>query len=67
MQGLIQKSRYIEPGCGAGSYAEYIATRDGVELLNRSGQYMEYIAERPRSHGLFSRSEERRVGKECGS
>ena len=41
MQGLIQKSRYIEPGCGAGSYAEYIATRDGVELLNRSGQYME--------------------------
>ena len=54
MQGLIQKSRYIEPGCGAGSYAEYIATRDGVELLNRSGQYMEYIAERPRSHGLFS-------------
>lgn len=54
MQGLIQKSRYIEPGCGAGSYAEYIATRDGVELLSRSGQYMEYIAERPRSHGLFS-------------
>ena len=54
MQGLIQKSRYIEPGCGAGSYAEYIATRDGVELLDRSGQYMEYIAERPRSHGLFS-------------
>lgn len=57
MQGLIQKSRYIEPGCGAGSYAEYIATRDGVELLNRSGQYMEYIAERPRSHGLFSNTE----------
>nr|WP_325214656.1 MobP3 family relaxase [uncultured Oscillibacter sp.] len=54
MQGLIQKSGYIEPGCGAGSYAEYIVTRDGVELLNRSGQYMEYIAERPRSHGLFS-------------
>ena len=54
MQGLIQKSGYIEPGCGAGSYAEYIATRDGVELLDRSGQYMEYIAERPRSHGLFS-------------
>ena len=57
MRGLIQKSGYIEPGCGAGSYAEYIATRDGVELLNRSGQYMEYIAERPRSHGLFSNAE----------
>ena len=54
MQGLIQKSGYIKPGGGAGNYAEYIATRDGVELLNRSGQYMEYIAERPRSHGLFS-------------
>ncbi|MCI9577246.1 MAG: sel1 repeat family protein [Oscillibacter sp.] len=57
MQGLIQKSGYIEPGCGAGNYAEYIATRDGVELLNRSGQYMKYIAERPRSHGLFSNTE----------
>ena len=54
MQGLIQKSGYIKPGGGAGNYAEYIATRDGVELLNRSGQYMEYITERPRSHGLFS-------------
>ena len=38
MQGLIQKSGYIKPGGGAGNYAEYIATRDGVELLNRSGQ-----------------------------
>ena len=54
MQGLIQKSGYIKPGGGAGNYAEYIGTRDGVELLNRSGQYMEYIANRPRSHGLFS-------------
>ena len=57
MQGLIQKSGYIKPGGGAGNYAEYIATRDGVELLNRIGQYMEYIAERPRSHGLFSSTE----------
>ncbi len=54
MHGLVQKSGYIKPGGGVGSYAEYIATRDGVDLLNRSGQYMEYIAERPRSHGLFS-------------
>ena len=57
MQGLIQKSGYIKSGGGAGGYAEYIATRDGVELLNRSGQYMEYIAERPRSHGLFTNAE----------
>jgi hypothetical protein len=57
MQGLIQKSGYIKPGEGAGNYAEYIATRDGVELLIRSSLYMEYIAERPRSHGLFSNTE----------
>ena len=31
---------------------KYIGTREGVELLP-SG-YMEYMAERPRSHGLFS-------------
>ena len=53
MHGLIQKSGYIKPGSGAGNYAEYIATRDGVALINSGGQYMEYIAERPRSHGLF--------------
>ena len=57
MQGLIQKSGYIRSGGGAGNYAEYIATRDGVELLNRSSQYMKYISERPRSHGLFTNTE----------
>ena len=57
MRGLIQKSGYIKPGGGAGNYAEYIATRDGVELLNRSSRYMEHIAERSRSHGLFSNAE----------
>ena len=30
---------------------EYIGTREGVELLPAG--YMEYMAERPRSHGLF--------------
>ena len=50
MARLIVKSPYIKGG-GAGGYAKYIATRDGVELLP-SG-YMEYMAERPRSHGLF--------------
>ncbi len=54
MQGLIQKSGYIKPGGGAGHYAEYIGTRDGVELMNAGDQYLKYIAERPRSHGLFS-------------
>lgn len=56
MKGLIQKSGYIKPGSGGGHYAEYIATRDGVELMapTAGGGYLEYIAERPRSHGLFS-------------
>ena len=56
MIGLIQKSGYIKPGGGGGSYARYIATRDGVELIEApAGEgYLAYIAERPRSHGLFS-------------
>jgi len=59
MQGLIQKSGYIKSGSsGAGNYMNYIATRDGVELVpeshRESDKYMRYIAERPRSHGLFS-------------
>ena len=60
MPGLIQKSGYIKPGSGGGHYAEYIATREGVELLDAphpshdGGGYLEYMAERPRSHGLFS-------------
>ena len=55
MAGLIVKSPYIKGGggggTGAGGYLKYIGTREGVELLP-SG-YMEYMAERPRSHGLF--------------
>ena len=55
MTGLIQKSGYIKSGAGGGHYAEYIATRDGVELMEpATGGYLEYMAERPRSHGLFS-------------
>ena len=53
MKGLIQKSGSIRPGNGGGHYAEYIATRDGVEEL-KPGGYLAYMAERPRSHGLFS-------------
>ena len=60
MPGLIQKSGYIRPGNGGGHYAEYIATREGVELIaaphpaHDGGGYLEYMAQRPRSHGLFS-------------
>ena len=60
MPGLIQKSGYIKPESGDSHYAEYIATREGVELLevphpaHDGSGYLEYMAERPRSHGLFS-------------
>lgn len=50
MAKLIVKSPYIKGG-GKGGYAKYIATRDGVELLPAG--YMEYMTQRPRSHGLF--------------
>ena len=55
MARLIVKSPYIKGGSGGGSgaggYLKYIGTREGVELLPAG--YMEYMAERPRSHGLF--------------
>ena len=48
MARLIVKSPYIQCGGGnAGGYMKYIATRENVE------KYAQYIAERPRSHGLF--------------
>lgn len=50
MARLIVKSPYIS-GSGVGGYLEYIGTREGVELLPAG--YMEYMSERPRSHGLF--------------
>ena len=50
MARLIVKSPYIKGGDASG-YLKYIGTREGVELLP-SG-YMKYMAERPRSHGLF--------------
>ncbi|WP_317335071.1 MobP3 family relaxase [Dysosmobacter welbionis] len=60
MTGLIQKSGYIKLGTGGGHYARYIATRKGVELAeapqlsHQGGGYLDYMAQRPRSHGLFS-------------
>lgn len=50
MARLIVKSPYIS-GNSVGGYLNYIGTREGVELLPAG--YMEYMAERPRSHGLF--------------
>lgn len=77
MTGLIQKSGYIRNGgSDAVGYMNYIATRDGVELLTddtdrqESDKYMKYIAERPRSHGLFSGGENtdmEKAMKEVGS
>ena len=59
MSKLIQKAGFLSPK-RAGRYMNYIATRDGVELLNENVDsiYMRYIATRPRAekhgeHGLF--------------
>lgn len=59
MSKLIQKAGFLNPN-RAGRYMNYIATRDGVELLNEDADsiYMRYIATRPRAekhgeHGLF--------------
>lgn len=55
MAKLIVKSPYLKGG-GKGGYLKYIGTREGVELL--PSEYMEYMAERPRSHGLFGDEDE---------
>ena len=59
MEKLIQKSGFLSKK-RAGRYMKYIATRDGVEILDEDaeGIYMRYIATRPRAekhegHGLF--------------
>ena len=59
MAKLIQKSGFLSKK-RACRYMKYIATRDGVEILNEDaeGIYMRYIATRPRAekhegHGLF--------------
>ena len=59
MAKLIQKSGFLSKK-RAGRYMKYIATRDGVEILNEDaeGIYMRYIATRPHAekhegHGLF--------------
>ena len=59
MKGLIQKSGYIQPGSGGEQYVKYIATRDGVERIESTAGvgYLEYMAERPRSHGTADLAE----------
>ena len=59
MSKLIQKAGFLNPK-RAGRYMNYIATRDGVELLDENADsiYMRYIATRPRAekhgeHGMF--------------
>ncbi len=58
MARVIVKSPYIKGG-GKGGYLKYIGTREGVEKLEQQPSgYMEYMAERPRSHGLFGDEDE---------
>ena len=59
MSKLIQNAGFLSLN-RAGRYMNYIATRDGVELLDENADsiYMRYIATRPRAekhgeHGLF--------------
>ena len=58
MAKLILKAPYYKPGHrtesgkSRGGYAEYIATREGVEILR--GGMLGYIGERQGSNGLFS-------------
>lgn len=58
MAKLILKAPYYKPehrtesGKSRGGYAEYIATREGVEILR--GGMLGYIGERQGSNGLFS-------------
>lgn len=53
MAKLIQKSGFLSKK-RAGRYMKYIATRDGVEILNEDveGIYMRYIATRPRAESM---------------
>lgn len=59
MARLILRAPYYQPrsrvpsGATRGGYANYIATREGVEMLPRGGM-VGYVGERRGSHGLFS-------------
>ena len=55
MPKLVTKFKYLHPSYRrkAGGYATYIATREGVQKIHDK-TYADYIATRPRAHGLFS-------------
>ena len=55
MAKLIIKNRYIKGGGHAKANLKYIGTRDGVQTP--ADTYLEYMSERPRSHGLFGDEE----------
>ena len=60
MSKLIQKAGFLNTK-RAGRYMNYIATRDGVEFLDKNADsvYMRYIATRPRAekHGIYKKGE----------
>ena len=66
MARLIVKVKYLKPhkARSVGRYAQYIATREGVEKMESEEKtYADYIATRPRAerigkHGLFSDDDE---------
>lgn len=66
MADIILKCRYLSPRAKshAGNLIRYIATREGVELIDKRENYVGYIAMRPGvekrgTHGLFSAGEEK--------
>lgn len=66
MADIILKCRYLSPHAKshAGNLIRYIATREGVEVIDKRENYVGYIAMRPGvekrgAHGLFSAGEEK--------
>lgn len=66
MADIILKCRYLSPRAKshAGNLIRYIATREGVEIIDKRENYVGYIAMRPGvekrgAHGLFSAGEEK--------
>ena len=65
MPKLIVISRYIKPNSHKrfGNFIKYIATREGVEKPAQNREldreiFMNYLDSRPKSHGLFSETDE---------
>ena len=78
MADIILKCRYLSPRAKshAGNLIRYIATREGVEIIDKKENYVGYIAMRPGvekrgTHGLFSAGEEKiflsKVAREVAS